>query len=389
MSDDGFADDAYSAYSDFEDLLYDADPAPDLADDLASHAIHSPIFADEPGYELQEYHSDWEYYSDDYFDDDPDLLKKNPQDGSPLKSQKQSKRGKKRKLADLNDIPELDLGERAKLTDCIRGTVWAKPTVWKDNTFRSGEADTVALLRDWQKRFGTTQLQQPDRSKRPKLQSDESWANELSLADMGLLNERGSRMDQSAGPQAAEDEEDDGEDEGDYEDGDEDDAAVTSGLEGDLLEELDADLERPQLNPQKLSRRTKDVLPSPPTSTEFTAIEPPKTILAEDGSETRPAKRARGRSRKAQPLEDYDTTTLEAANGDDNDALIPGSKKRKASASPPTESKVNGPPETRPIPPRRAKRIASSAIAGSSNPKATPDSNSVVGTKSTRSKKRG
>lgn len=406
MSDDGFADDAYSAYSDFEDLLYDADPAPDLADDLASHAIYSPIFADEPGYELQEYHSDWEYYSDDYFDDDPDLLRNNPQDGSPLKPQKQSKRGKKRKLADLNDIPKLDLGERAKLTDCIRGTVWAKPIARRDNTFRSGEEDKVALLKDWQKRFGTTSLQQPDKAKRPRLQTDESWANELSLVDMGLLNERGSRLDQAAGPQAAEDKEDDGEDEGDYEDEDQDEeskaalseiteamvdeAATTPELKGNLLQELDADSQVPQIYSQKLSRRTKDIPPSPPTSTESTTIEGdhPKTVI-EDGSETRPAKRARGRPRKVQPLEDRDITTLKAANADGSDALITVNKKRKASASPPTDSKVNDHPGTRPIAPRRAKRMASNAIAGLPDSKNTPYSTTAAGTRSTRSKNRG
>ena len=406
MSDDGFADDAYSPYSDFEDLLYDADPAPDLADDLASHAIHSPIFADEPGYELQEYHSDWEYYSDDYFDDDPDLLRNNPQDGSPLKSQKQFKRGKKRKRADLNDIPELDLGERTKLADCIRGTVWAEPIPPRDNTFRSGEEDKVSLLKDWQKRFGSTSLQQPDTSKRPKLQTDESWANELSLVDMGLLNERGSRLDQEAGPQTTEDKEDDGEDEGDYEDGDEDEeikaelsemtetmmdeAATMPGLKGDLLEEVDADSEVPQTHSQKLSRRTKDIPPSPPTSAESTTIErdQPKTVI-EDGLETSPAKRARGRPRKMQPLEDRDIATLEAANVDGNDALVTVNKKRKASASPPTDSKVNGHAGTRAIAPRRAKRIASNALAGLPDSKNTPSSTTATGTRSTRSKKRG
>src|ERR1700744_6154107 len=116
---------AYSPYDDLEDILYDADPAPELADDLAEHAVHSPVYQDEDAVknELQEYFSDWNYYSDDYMDDDPSLLRKNPQDGSSPKQstnlRRSVKRGKKRKLGETQDTPSSHVDEDQLLTRSI------------------------------------------------------------------------------------------------------------------------------------------------------------------------------------------------------------------------------------------------------------------------------
>ena len=387
MSDDGFVDDPYSPYSDFDDI-YDAEPGPDLADDLASHALHSPVFADEPGYELLEYHSDWEYYSDDYFDDDPTLLKNNPQEGSPLKAQVPSKRGKKRKLADTADIPGLDLGERSKLVDCIKGTVWAKPALQRENVFQSGNEDKVALLKDWQKRFGTISVQQPSRSKRPRLNADESWANDLSLAEMGLLSEQGNRLEQSGDTQAAEDEDEvEEEDNEHHENGDDEEESATSEAEVEMADEGDPDSQEPnQLHPQKRSRRPHDILPSPPTSTESTLTEKeaPTGPSSEATQELPAPKRGRGRPPKAQSQENTIVTKKQTQQA--NSTMIEQNKKRKASASPPPEPSVDGPSGTRTIAPRRAKRLASNAIAGLSESK---DGSSNAGTRSMRGKKRG
>jgi hypothetical protein len=179
---------AYSAYDDLEDILYDADPAPDLADDLADHAIHSPIYRDEDAVkaELQDYFSDWEYYSDDYMDDDPSLLKTNPQGGSPVKragKDKQSaQRGRKRKLVATEDIPPLNLDEFHLLTRCIKGTIWADSNQAKTPYYKDGEVEKVALLKDWKKLFSVKN------NGWGRSSEDESWATNLSLEDMGLWN---------------------------------------------------------------------------------------------------------------------------------------------------------------------------------------------------------
>ncbi|EXJ81145.1 hypothetical protein A1O3_07434 [Capronia epimyces CBS 606.96] len=202
MSD--FEDYAYSPYDDIEDILYDADPAPELADDLAEHAVHSPIYEGEiAGSELQDYFSDWEYYSDDYMDDDPVLLKQNPQAGSPLSrsSRKENdkngkpKRGKKRKLNEtpgksLADAQDVDLISR-----CIKGTVWAKPATVGPPCYKEGQQLKVALMKNWREVFAITDSGW-GRSQRD-INEDESWAKDMSLEDMGLKNVQGQPFEQN------------------------------------------------------------------------------------------------------------------------------------------------------------------------------------------------
>lgn len=407
MSDDGYDYGYGSSYSDLEDLLYDADQGPDLADELASHCVHSPIYAYEPGYELLEYHSDWDYYSDDYYDDDPTILNKIPADGSSLKARKKTtstvSRGKKRKLVEMEDIPEIDLGERKGLRDCMRGTVWATPVVERDNLYRS-EDEKVALLRDWKQRFGTMTQQRKGNGKRAKLQMDESWANDMSLADMGLLNERGSRLDQggSGDARAADDEDEDA----GYEDGyqadvnGDDESAVAEmvgalmGDAGDATPEMetgsasengDGDEVPLPLHPPKRSRKTKGLLPSPPTSTESSAVDP-NGLRIPHGSSDQQAATERGRGQPQNEVsQQSQRKSRRGVNGDDTTGGSgQESKKRKASESPPPEGDTVG---TRSVAPGRGKRLASSANAIKSKPK-DESAQEATKTRSTRSRKK-
>lgn len=196
---------AYSPYDDLEDILYDADPAPELADDLASHAVHSPVYQEEAAaFELQDYFSDWEYYSDDYMDDDPALLNKRSQ-GQALKENggaKVMKRGKKRKLAETRDKLPLDLTEVGLLTRCIKGTVWAEPAERGPPSYKAGQEGKVALMKDWKELFAITD----DGWGRAEVGAkvDESWAKDMSLADMGLQNMLGQSFKREAGPENSE-----------------------------------------------------------------------------------------------------------------------------------------------------------------------------------------
>lgn len=205
---------AYSPYDDLEDILYDADPNPELADDLAEHALHSPVYLDEiAGYELEEYHSDWEYYSDDYMDDDPTLENKELVEKEPSK-----KRGKKRKLVEINDIPALDLNETKLITRSIKGTVWAKPRSTEPPTHNVGQGDQISLMKDWRQVFS---IKDDGWGRRTDADdNDESWAKDLGLADMGLRPQR--QMSFEQGPVQEEDEYDE---------------------EGSVLEDEDEDLD--------------------------------------------------------------------------------------------------------------------------------------------------
>ncbi|KIW89761.1 uncharacterized protein Z519_09918 [Cladophialophora bantiana CBS 173.52] len=191
----------YSPYDDLEDILWDADPTPELADDLAEHTVHSPVYQDEDAVknELDEYYSDWEYYSDDYMDDDPTLLRKNPQISPPAKPPpvgvQDSRRGKKRKLVETIDIPLSRLDEDRLLVSGIKGTIWAEPSGRKTPAYNDGQEERVALMKNWKDIFAIKNNgwnQSPERTG-----DDESWAKDMSLEDMGLRHvQRQSSFDQ-------------------------------------------------------------------------------------------------------------------------------------------------------------------------------------------------
>ncbi|OAP61411.1 hypothetical protein AYL99_03614 [Fonsecaea erecta] len=181
---------AYSPYDDLEDILWDADPTPELADDLAEHAVHSPVYQEEDAVknETSEYYSDWEYYSDDYMDDDPTLLRKNPQGGAPTKhnliAAQDSRRGKKRKLIETTSIPPSGLDEAKLLTIGIKGTIWAHSTGRQTPAYKDGQEEKVALMKNWKEIFAIKDNGWAQ--SHTQAEADESWANDMSLADMGL-----------------------------------------------------------------------------------------------------------------------------------------------------------------------------------------------------------
>ncbi|KAL1878857.1 hypothetical protein Plec18167_004152 [Paecilomyces lecythidis] len=190
MSDDeDFFDD------DYEDEWYWAeDLNPDIADNLAETAQHSPIPVDDPALELVEVFSDWEYYSDDYYDDDPPLVRKlRSTRASPYRSRTKSqgngngdhiRNAKKRKLARVDDIPELSLDDEETPppferidASSFKGVVWKKAddaAVKRAQLYEPGLGEKVALLRNWREVFKESQpkrngngARKPDASQPP------------------------------------------------------------------------------------------------------------------------------------------------------------------------------------------------------------------------------
>ena len=232
MSDDDYV--AESPFDGADDYYYwDDGASQDVADELAEHTVPSPVYLEDPAYEMMGGYSDWEYYSDDYYDDDPKLLKSNPQAGSPpatLKSRNrrtnahtEQKRGRKRKLADTEDIPTLSLSGPAlveiveKIGQNITGTTWRTERSESDKLYHQGEAKRVALLKDWRNVFQESQPKSDRRSngtsnQKPALRDE--WANDLGLADMGLMTATGKHIPTNdVGNEYDEDEGDDGDSE--------------------------------------------------------------------------------------------------------------------------------------------------------------------------------
>ncbi|KAI1614013.1 hypothetical protein EDD37DRAFT_635067 [Exophiala viscosa] len=364
---------AYSPYDDIDDLLWDADPNPELADDLAEHACPSPVYQDEiAGFELQEYHSDWEYYSDDYMDDDPALLKTNTLDGGPPRKAVKKKdngdvdkRGKKRKLADTVDVAQ---SEEELLTRCIKGTVWGKPGEQNPPRYNTGQGVKVALMKNWKEVFAITN--DGWGKQRHQSDEDESWAKDMSLADMGLQNMQGKALDQAPEGQPAkykvENDEEDGDEEGgeDEEDVDlmvEDEVEIdeddTNGLASNKESEpppsatdavpLRTDLENNEELPRKRRRVEVEVPVSQLSRTSLVDSVP---------SQRRSTAKAKGKMPAVQQTESEPVKAQML-----NETKSNGIKKRKATDEP-EEGGFN-----RPTASSRAKRVASTTSTVSQN----------------------
>ncbi|KEF60656.1 uncharacterized protein A1O9_02217, partial [Exophiala aquamarina CBS 119918] len=325
---------AYSPYDDLEDILYDADPAPELADDLAEHALHSPVYLDEiAGYELQEYHSDWEYYSDDYMDDDSAL-----ENRDFVEHQTSRKRGKKRKLVETKDIPELDLNETKLITRSIKGTVWARPGRTEPPTHTVGQGDRISLMKNWRQVFS---IKDDGWGRRTDVvDNDESWAKDLGLADMGLQPQRQKSFEQEPVQQDDDEYEEEGSvsENEDYDEDIDDDRLTTLNQVMDAT--IDSSMASDDENPRK-RRRLKPGQQTPPTSSG------PVPKQHQNGSTKPTYKGHLNGNAKTKP-----------ASGDG----LRTSKKRKASEEPSTEHDNDLVLDE----PRRAKRIAARSTNGSS-----------------------
>ena len=224
MSDDGYYE--YDPeYEEFTDMLYEADANPDLADDLAGRATYSPTWQDDATEELRDYFSDWEYYSDDYFDDDPTLMR-----------EKGEIRGKKRKATEAGDgFPSK---RHNALTACLRGTVWKKSSPEPPIRYRKGMVKPVALKLD--DKIMKAAYSRGAGFGRSDLRRDESWANDLSLADMGLKTETSTGIHDASNTAAVDEEEDEDEDlvSQAVDDDEEDDAEIQETADNEQHEDI-------------------------------------------------------------------------------------------------------------------------------------------------------
>ncbi|GAM36660.1 hypothetical protein TCE0_018r05922 [Talaromyces pinophilus] len=142
MSDDEFI------YDDDDDWYWYEEDNMGLGDELAENAVHSPIMVEDPSLETVDTYSDWEYYSDDYYDDDPTITTKHKTNGEPRK--------KRRKLSSIENIPSLSLGSSIvdssmSMANSFKGVLWRVPVKTDDKIelYEPGKGEQVALLSDW------------------------------------------------------------------------------------------------------------------------------------------------------------------------------------------------------------------------------------------------
>ncbi|PGH16751.1 hypothetical protein AJ80_05066 [Polytolypa hystricis UAMH7299] len=139
--DDDYYDDEFDDYD--VEYIWVEEGERELADDLAEGALNTPVFQDTIAFNTMEYESDWEYYTDDYYDDDPTVLNR-PDDTSPEENSKNAGRGKKH----LDELPSINVSS-------FRGVMWRSPNVDQEDIepYEPGKGEKVALLKNWREIF--------------------------------------------------------------------------------------------------------------------------------------------------------------------------------------------------------------------------------------------
>ena len=158
-----------------------------MQDDLAEHTMHSPVWISyDPDYDIVDYNSDWEDSVDEYYDEsNTATLKRKVGDLDGIHGVVK-KRGK---LEPTKQIPELVLSE---------GVRFREPVVWRARherlkspelpIFREGDAETVALLKDWRERSdaaatATASLFQPASKKQRTKTGKSNYTQNASVAN--------------------------------------------------------------------------------------------------------------------------------------------------------------------------------------------------------------
>ncbi|GKZ22988.1 hypothetical protein AbraIFM66951_001218 [Aspergillus brasiliensis] len=145
MSDD---EDFYDEYD--EDIFWVEEPDPTVADDLAATATatNDLIFYDDPALEAEEFFSDWDDLSDDYYDQDPTAVRRQRALNALLAQKTLSagipptKRNWKHPSKGLFDVA------------AFQGVVWKSPADdVKIALHEPGEGEKVALLKNWREVF--------------------------------------------------------------------------------------------------------------------------------------------------------------------------------------------------------------------------------------------
>ncbi|PYH98701.1 hypothetical protein BO71DRAFT_437975 [Aspergillus ellipticus CBS 707.79] len=143
MSDD---EDYYDEYD--EDIFWVEEPDPTIADDLAATATitNDAIFYDDPALEAEEFFSDWDDLSDDYYDEDPTAVRRQRALGLLPQPATKAKRSTVT-VSTVAAVPKFDVA-------AFQGTVWKSPSdEVKIALHEPGEGEKVALLKNWREVF--------------------------------------------------------------------------------------------------------------------------------------------------------------------------------------------------------------------------------------------
>ncbi|KAJ5360519.1 hypothetical protein N7517_009710 [Penicillium concentricum] len=174
-------------YYEFEDDYMYEDLVPDMVDDLAASSYYEAALYEDPGIDVEDYFSDWDYYSDDYHDDDATVDQSAERKKRTVLAATAPRRTKasSRPKSHIARIPPTKSPLMPDVTS-FQGVVWKTPALDRDLDvailYEPDTGEKVALLENWREVF---KYSQPalDRSRLKRRNVIESKPVDPSLAD--------------------------------------------------------------------------------------------------------------------------------------------------------------------------------------------------------------
>ncbi|KAJ5785828.1 uncharacterized protein N7503_011040 [Penicillium pulvis] len=156
-----------------------------LQDELAASSWYEAALYEDPGIEVEDYFSDWDYYSDDYHDDDPTVAQSRPRTKIEPAATK-TKKTRAHAAARPHHPLKLDITS-------FQGVVWKTDSLERDTDvsvqiYEPGQLDKVAFLQDWREIFKSAQPAL-DKSRLRKRRVPEPQASDMSSGDDEILND--------------------------------------------------------------------------------------------------------------------------------------------------------------------------------------------------------
>ncbi|KAJ5443253.1 hypothetical protein N7445_004366 [Penicillium cf. griseofulvum] len=183
-------------YYEFEDEYMYEDLVPDMVtltktllvqDDLAASSYYEAALYEDPGIDVEDYFSDWDYYSDDYHDDDA-TVKQSAERKKRTEIAATAPRRTKASSRTKGHIARIPPTKSPLMPDIasFQGVVWKTPALDRDQDvailYEPDTGEKVALLENWREVF---KFAQPalDRSRLKRRHVVESKPVDPSLAD--------------------------------------------------------------------------------------------------------------------------------------------------------------------------------------------------------------
>lgn len=162
-----------------------------IQDDLAASSYYEAALYEDPGIDVEDYFSDWDYYSDDYHDDDA-TVEQSAERKKRTEIAATAPRRTKASARPKSHIPRIPPTKSPLVPDIasFQGVVWKTPALDRDQDvailYEPDTGEKVALLENWREVFKSSQPAL-DKSRLKNRNVVESKPVDLSLADDEML----------------------------------------------------------------------------------------------------------------------------------------------------------------------------------------------------------